>query len=85
MILSSGLLSHIFAKGLFSFEVGHWVTKCERSLLKKPTNFFHPKLGRDCAKARTYLVSENPSSIGLVSAIGFIRQKRSTTIGRLVS
>jgi hypothetical protein len=74
------MLSHIFARGLFSFEVGHWVTKCEISGLKKPTNVFHPKSGHDCSKACTYLVGENPSSTGSVSVVGSIRQIRSTTI-----
>jgi hypothetical protein len=73
------VLSHIFARGLFSFEVGQWVSKCERSgLKKKPTNVFHRKLRRYCVKARTYLVRENPSSTGSVLTIRSIRKIRST-------
>jgi hypothetical protein len=49
-------------RGSFSFGFGPLVTKCEISGLKKPAIVVHPKLGRDCAKVRTYPVDGNPSS-----------------------
>jgi hypothetical protein len=67
------MLSLILARGCFSFEVVHWVTKCKKKGLKTHHMNFCPKLGRDYAKACTYLVGENPSSIGSVSTIGSIR------------
>jgi hypothetical protein len=39
------MLSHILAGGCFPLGVGHWMTKCERRGLKKPTTVFHPKSG----------------------------------------
>jgi hypothetical protein len=38
------MLAHIITKGVFSFEVGHWVTKCERNGLEKPqVSFTHSR------------------------------------------
>jgi hypothetical protein len=67
------MLALILARGCFSFEVGHWVTKCEKRGLKTHHMHFYPKSGHDYAKAHTYLVDEKPSSTGSVSAIGSIR------------
>ena len=54
------MLSHILARGCFSFEFGDWVTRCERRGLKNPQMCFiqgchlRPRLffnGRDSLQA----------------------------------
>jgi hypothetical protein len=67
------VLALILERVFFSFEVGHWVTKCEKRGLKSHHMHFYPKSGCDYVKARTYLVNEKPPSTGSVSAIGSIR------------
>jgi hypothetical protein len=63
-----------FCKGMFSFGVGHWVTKCERSGLKNPQMYFIQSQGM-IVQRRAHIWSEKiQSSTGSISAIRSIKK-----------
>jgi hypothetical protein len=74
------MLSHILARGCFSFEVVHWVTRCERRGLKNPQMCFiqgrrsRPSLFFNDGDSLQAGQIDGPWKLGLQKVVKTVRQ-----------